>query len=278
VTRELLTGESTYSGSKITVEILNTMFLMTREILKTFIEKKLFIPICEAHKWYAVGKNGIKKYWYPQVGFNRLTIRDNSEVFDSLYQLYQKGSLPVEVLYELFNLNVDDINAKLRNDMFTVKDSTSNRMVEAANTDLGRALIEKTDLLERAAKYLGLKIKPPEGADGAMGIPGQEGTGFGETPPPPQDESASQGTEDEEQVVGPAENESVLESVGKKDGESEQAEEVSPPESDNLDKLADAIHKELPPGADAEDISAIIDKVSEKQGKTANAKKRTKSV
>ena len=36
VTRELLTGEGQFSGAKITVEILNTMFLMSREILKNF--------------------------------------------------------------------------------------------------------------------------------------------------------------------------------------------------------------------------------------------------
>jgi hypothetical protein len=47
VTRELLTGEGAYSGGKITVEILNTMFLLTREVLKNYIEKQLFIPVCK---------------------------------------------------------------------------------------------------------------------------------------------------------------------------------------------------------------------------------------
>ena len=37
VTRELLTGEGQFSGTKITVEILNTMFLLTREVLKDYI-------------------------------------------------------------------------------------------------------------------------------------------------------------------------------------------------------------------------------------------------
>lgn len=276
VTRELLTGEGTFSGSKITVEILNTMFLMTREILKTFIEKKLFIKVCEEHEWFEVGKNNIKKYWYPQVGFNRLTIRDNSEVFDSLYQLYSKGSLPVDVIYELFNLNVDEINAKLRNDMFTVKDSTSNRFSETVNTDLGRAVVEKTDILEKMAKYLGLKIKPEASPEAEGG-----NVSFGETPPPA---AASTNPEegDVESVLGQSEGQSVLEQVSEPKNDSSSSEKTdvgtSGKSPQEIEQLADRIHKALPPNADAEDISAVIDKIGEKMAKVKNAKKVTNPV
>jgi hypothetical protein len=197
VTRELLTGESTYSGSKITVDILNTMFLLTREVLQGYIERSLFIPVCEAHGWYDEDENGIKDYWYPKVGFNRLTIRDNAEVFDSLFQLYQKGSIPVDIIYELFNLNSDEIDTKLLEDLFTVKDSNFNRIVEEASSEVGRAVVERTDLAERVAKYLTLKYQnPEEGAEG--GAAGEDGGfgdfgGFGEdqTEGQPTDESSS---------------------------------------------------------------------------------------
>ena len=57
------------------------MFLLSREVLKDYLEKQLFKPVAEAHGWFEEDKNGVKKYWYPHVGFNRLTIRDNAEVF-----------------------------------------------------------------------------------------------------------------------------------------------------------------------------------------------------
>ena len=177
VTRELLTGEGQFSGTKITVEILNTMFLLTREVLKNYIEKQLFIPICEAHGWYEEDKNGVKKYYCPQIGFNRLTIRDNAEVFDSLFQLYQKGSLPVDVIYELFNLNPEEMHAKLLEDAFTVKDATFNRLLEEVNTEVGRAIPQQTDAVEKVSKYLGLKLvgkSEEQGGDG-MGGDFQEG-------------------------------------------------------------------------------------------------------
>jgi len=251
VTRELLTGEGTFTGGKVTVEILNTMFLMSREILKNFIEKKLFIPICEAHGWYEEGKNGIRKYIYPQVGFNRLTIRDNAEVFDSLFQLYQKGSLPVDILYELFNLNVDEINNKLRNQLFTVKDATSNRMSEEVNAEVGRKLVDATDIVERVARYLGVKMKPQQ-QDQAGGM-GGGGGGF------------QQGFTDLEGEPGTAptgESEgSPVPPVGDK------AEEADGEPKGKTDQLAEAIAESLPPEADENDVEQIVEKVSELESK-----------
>jgi hypothetical protein len=171
VTRELLTGEGSFSGNKITVEILNTMFLNTRNVLTNYIERQLFMPIAEAHGWFEEKANGVKKYYYPKVGFNRLTIRDNAEVFDSLFQLYQKGSLDIDVIYELFNINSDEMARRLKAQLFTVKDATFNRSVEEINSEVGRAIVEKTDIVERVAKYLGLEYD--ENA-------GEEGGGFGE--------------------------------------------------------------------------------------------------
>lgn len=156
VTRELLTGEGVYSGTKITVEILNNMFMLTREIIQDYVEKKLFKPVAEAHGWYETDKHGYKTYYYPRVGFNRLSIRDNAEVFDSLFQLYQKGSLPVDIIYELFNLDTDEIHDKIYADMFTVKDPTFNRVLEEANAEVGRALVASSDLKYRVGRYLRL--------------------------------------------------------------------------------------------------------------------------
>jgi hypothetical protein len=140
-----------YSGSKISVEILNTRCLLIREMFQEFIEKRLFEPMAEANEFYEYDKFGVKKYLYPKVSFNRLTIRDNAEVFDSLFQLYQKGSLPVDILYDLYNLNADEINEKLKQDMFTPKDSQFNELVRSAynacsqtlpNSNLPKVIIE----------------------------------------------------------------------------------------------------------------------------------------
>jgi hypothetical protein len=239
VTRELLTGEGAFSGNKITIEILNTMFLLSREVLKDYIEKQLFKPIAEAHKWYTEDKNGVKKYWYPHVGFNRLTIRDNAEVFDSLFQLYQKGSLPVEVIYELFNLDSDAMEEKLKADLFKVNDSTFNRQVEEINSEIGRAVVEQSDAVDRAIKYLGFKKQEPPAEDEGFG--GGFDSGFG-------GDSFGQdtgfGSEPQEEEEAPVE------------------ESASPEE---IEALVNQVSEELPPDASEEDVRELIEQKSGEQ-------------
>jgi hypothetical protein len=178
VTRELMTGEGTWSGNRITIEIINTMFLLTREMLREYVENYLFRPVAIANGWFEEDKNGVREYFYPKLGFNRLSIRDNAEVFDSLFQLYQKGSLPIDVIYELFNLDSESLHNKMRADLFTIKDPTFNRLVEQVNGDIGSKLVESTDIAGKVAEYLGLKMTAPVAEDG--GVDGGFGGGFGE--------------------------------------------------------------------------------------------------
>jgi hypothetical protein len=258
VTRELLTGEGSYSGSKITVEILHGMFLRAREIICDFYEEKLFKPICEKRKWYTEGRNGIKHYWYPLVGFNRLTLRDNAEVFESLFQLYQKGSLPVDIIYELFNLDSKEISDKLYQDLFTVKDSQFNEFIRGALNDASRALGEGSDLKDKLADYLRLKIQPPP-MDGGMGAGGPPPMGGmpppmdagGGMPPPPMGGDMGGGMPPPADAGAPAGME---------------GQQPQPPQDfDNLDVLQDKVDEvvsELPVGSSDEQI---MEKIVEKQ-------------
>lgn len=178
VTKELLTGEGMYSGSKISVEILNTRYLLLREMLQTFIEERLFLPVAEQNGFYKVDEDGNKTYFYPRVSFSRLTIRDNAEVFDSLFQLYQKGSIPVEILYDLFNLNSDEIIEKLKAGMFTAKDSQFNEVLRDIYSSVAQKIVDGTDISDQIIDSLngpnGIKLKrvTPPSEQGLGGIGG----------------------------------------------------------------------------------------------------------
>ena len=248
VTRELLTGEGSYSGTKITVEILNTMFLRAREILVNFIEQKLFLPICEKRGWYSVGKNGVKKYFYPKVGFNRLTIRDNAEVFESMFQLYQKGSLPVEIIYDLFNLDPTEIDDKLYKDLFTVRDSTFNEFMRNVLGDVGRKLADESNVSEKVSKYLRLTPKPAQGevsgGAAAGGTPDLASLLGGESPA----ETGVQSPESQE-----IHEESIPET-----GREEGAGKTILDKDADIESRADEIVTELPSVAKPEDIMEMI--------------------
>lgn len=265
VTRELLTGEGSYSGTKITVEILNTMFLRAREILVNFIEQKLFLPICEKRGWFTQGKNGVKKYFYPKVGFNRLTIRDNNEVFESMFQLYQKGSLPVEVIYDLFNLDQTEIDDKLYKDLFTVRDATFNELIRNVLGDTGRKLAEESDIMDKVSKYLRLNLKPAQ----QEGVPEGEMGGGQEVAPdlasllggePPAETDVTQPEKDESSPLAAPES-----------GVQKPSDKTILDKDGDIESRADEIVAELPSGAKPEDImEMIINKQKKWEELTAN--------
>ena len=159
VTREVLTGEGMYSGNKISVEILNTRYLFKRELLQRFVEDNLFKPYALQNGFFEDDENGNRTWFYPKLSFTRLTIRDNNEVFDSLFQLYQKGSIPIGTILDLFNLDEDEVDEKLKKDMFTPKDATYNDMLRGVYSSIGDQLVQGTDL----AKQIIESITGPQG-------------------------------------------------------------------------------------------------------------------
>ena len=188
VTRELLTGEGMYSGNKISIEILNTKYLLVREILQRFVEESLFKPVALQNKFYEDDEDGNREWFYPKLGFTRLTIRDNQEVFDQLFQLYQKGSLPIGMILDIFNINSDEVDDELKKDLFTVRDATFNEMLRQTYSALGDKLAENTDLIKQVAetmvgpngkklKYTGEDSEEEGGGDDSFGLGGDSDGG-----------------------------------------------------------------------------------------------------
>jgi hypothetical protein len=102
----------------------------------------------------------------PRLSFTRLALRDNSDTFDALYNLYTKGSLDVDTILELLNLDPIAVKEKVERDLFTVNDPTFNEVMRGIYGDVGRKLAEESDVVPKVAKNLGLKHTPPkEGGD-----------------------------------------------------------------------------------------------------------------
>ena len=162
VTEGLLTGESSYSGDKISLEVINTRYMLLREILQDFTEEYLFKPMCKRMGFVEIDDDGNEQVVYPRLSFTRLALRDNADTFDSLFNLYQKGSLDIDVILELLNIDPVTTREKLERDFFTPNDSTFNEVLRNMYGDVGRKLVEETDVVGKVAKNLGLKYAPPK--------------------------------------------------------------------------------------------------------------------
>lgn len=161
VTESLLSGESSYSGDRINLEVINTRYMLLREVLQDMIENNFLRPMCRRMGFIEKDDDGNETVIMPSLSFTRLALRDNADTFDALFNLYQKGSLDIDIILELLNIDPHSTAEKLKRDMFTVNDSKFNDVLGAIYTEVGRALAENSDVAEKVAKNLGLKYEKP---------------------------------------------------------------------------------------------------------------------
>jgi len=169
VTREILTGEGTYTGSRISLEIMNTQYLLFREVLQDYVENYIFKPVAKKKGFIEYDDYGNECLLYPRLSFTRLAIRDNEQYFDAAFQLYQKGSISIDLILDILNIDPDSTKEKIEKDLFTVNDSIFNEVMRQIYTSAAQPLVEKTDLVQKLAEYLKLKIAetPPPAEGGA---------------------------------------------------------------------------------------------------------------
>ncbi len=158
VTREVLTGEGTYTGSKISLEIMNTQYLLFREVLQDYVENNLFKPIAKKKGFVEYDDYGNEIVLYPRLSFTRLAIRDNEQFFDAAFQLYQKGSVSVDLILDILNIDPDSTREKIEKDLFTVNDPLFNEVMRNLYTNVAAPLVDQTDAAQKIADYLGLDL------------------------------------------------------------------------------------------------------------------------
>lgn len=169
VTESLMSGESLYSGDRLKLEVINQRYLHLREILQEYVEESLFKPVARRMGFVEKDEWGQEVVLYPRLSFTRLPLRDSQDTFDALFNLYQKGSISIDLILEMLNIDPDDTRAKIEADMFTVNDAVFNEVMRSVYSEVGRMLAEKTNILDKIAEYLDLKVNPPGEEEGGGG-------------------------------------------------------------------------------------------------------------
>jgi len=172
VTREILTGEGTYAGNRVTLEVMNSQYLMFREELQDDVENYLFKPIAKKKGFVEKDKYGRERLIYPSLSFTRLAIRDNDTFFDQVMQLYNKGSVSIDVILDMLNIDPGSTRKKIEADLFTVNDFAFNQLMVSLYQGVATKLAESFDVSQRVASYLDLHELPPP-------PPGAEAGGLG---------------------------------------------------------------------------------------------------
>ena len=150
--------------------------MLFREVIQDFVENNIFKPVALKKGFWEYDKFGNKKLLYPKLSFTRLAIRDNDAVFGQLFDLYQKGSLPLSTILDMLGLDSHSAKEELEKDMLTVNDCRFNDVINALAQPIAEKLAENTDISQRVAKYMKLNWSEPkpEGGEGGEGAPTPE--------------------------------------------------------------------------------------------------------
>lgn len=172
---DILVGEGMFSNSKVHLELMSSTYNLYRELISSMVEEYLFKPIAMKKGFYEIDDFGRPRWIYPKLSFNRLALRDSGEVYDMMYNMYNKGSLPVETILDFLNIDPVWARKKLEEAMFTVNDSKSNELLTNIYSQVVEPLLNEYDLTERVATGMSLKKKQTDKA----GEDGLDGTGEG---------------------------------------------------------------------------------------------------
>lgn len=164
---DILNGEGLYSGTKIQLEILSTTYVQYRDLISYIVQELIFKPIAMKKGFYEIDKYGRPRWIYPTVSFGRMALRNSGDTYQMLFDLYQKGSLPVSIILELLDVDPEACKKALEEDLFSVNDSKFNAFLESLYASIGsdESLKNATDLMDRIRKTLGLKEKDIDDAE-----------------------------------------------------------------------------------------------------------------
>ena len=162
VTESMLSGESSYSGDRVNIEIINTRYMLLREIIQDLVEQHMFKPMCARMGFVEKDEDGEDVVLFPTLTFTRLGLRDNADTFDHLFTLYQKGSLDVDLILELLNVDPATTAKKIKRDMWTPNDPTFNEVTRNVYSGVAQKIVEGTDVTSKIASNMGLKYAEPK--------------------------------------------------------------------------------------------------------------------
>jgi len=169
---EILIGEGMYSGNRIQLDLMSVTYTQFREELSDIVENQLFKPISMLKGFFESDNYGRPRWIYPKITFGQLALRDSGDLYEMLFNLYAKGSLPVATIYEFLGVDAETVKRELEDDLFTVSDSKFNELISSLYGALGGEMINKTDILKRISKNLNLQEEEPP-------TDGMEGSGDG---------------------------------------------------------------------------------------------------
>jgi len=167
ISKNILLGEGKFAAGQTVLEVMNQRYAIFREVLESYIERNLFLPIARNMGFVEYQPGTSKKspkevFLYPKVRWNRLNLTDDTQHKQMLAQAVAEGKVDVGTWLEYFGLNVDTIAERLKRNEDTVLDPVYNELRRSIMMEVGRQL--GPSVAKVYAEAYGLELD-----DGGMG-------------------------------------------------------------------------------------------------------------
>lgn len=164
VPKSIIEQESvTYASSSIGLEVLRQRYDIFRNMMKKWLEQKIFAPISELQEFF-VYKDGQKILQVPTVDFNHMNLYDINDYIQGVSNFVANKQISLQTLYRSLGLSYDEEKRRLREEAIDFVKST--KELEALQAMRLREL-ENLD-------PNGVIPEPPEGMGGTGDMDGPE--------------------------------------------------------------------------------------------------------
>jgi len=195
---------ATYASSSIGLEVLRQRYDIFRNMIKKWLEQKIFAPICEMQDFFEY-RNGEKTLLVPTIDFNHMNLYDMNDYIQGVSSFVANKQVSVQTLYRSLGLSYDEEKRRLREEAIDevirtkeLESLQSMRLRELENLDVDGVIPEPPD-----SGSGGMSGMPGGGDEGGMGLnlPGMPGGGG----PPPMPGGPLGGDDGGEPPLGPPE-------------------------------------------------------------------------
>ena len=180
---------ASYASSSIGLEVLRQRYDVFRNMIKKWLERKIFAPICELQDFYEY-KNGERILEVPTLDFNHMNLYDMADYVSTISAFVNNKQVSLQTLYRSLGLSWEEENRRLKEEaiQFAIFEKQQSilkgmRLSELENLDVDKGIQEPVDESEIEIPGVsgGGGLETPE----APMMPGEGGLGGGEIPGAP---------------------------------------------------------------------------------------------
>ena len=163
---------ATYASSSVGLEVLRQRYDIFRNMMKKWLERRIFAPICEIQDFFEY-KNGQKKLLVPTVDFNHMNLYDMQDYINSISNFVGNKQVSLQTLHRSLGLSYEEERERLKQEQ--IHEATfakqqqilgGMRLSELSNLDPSKPIPEPAETVQAG------------GDSGGGGLPGMsEGGG-----------------------------------------------------------------------------------------------------